>query len=105
MKSFAAFRRGRGPAAGGALCGGFPVDARGQYLLELTGDFPFVAKRLGFSAHDPPPPLRHTARLLRETDRSIAEIATAVGFADQSYFDRRFRRRFGRTPRQFREVG
>jgi transcriptional regulator GlxA family with amidase domain len=49
--------------------------------------------------------LRHAARLLRETDRSIAEIATAVGFADQSYFDRRFRRRFGRTPRQFREVG
>lgn len=47
--------------------------------------------------------LTHAARLLRETDRSIAEIATQVGFADQSYFDRRFRRHFGRTPRQYRD--
>jgi AraC-like DNA-binding protein len=46
--------------------------------------------------------LTHAVRLLRETDRSIAEIATQVGFADQSYFDRRFRRRFGQTPRQYR---
>jgi AraC-like DNA-binding protein len=46
--------------------------------------------------------LTQAVRLLRATDRSIAEIATQVGFADQSYFDRRFRRRFGRTPRQFR---
>jgi AraC-like DNA-binding protein len=48
--------------------------------------------------------LTHAVRLLRETDRSIAEIATQVGFADQSYFDRRFRRHFGRTPRQLRET-
>jgi AraC-like DNA-binding protein len=47
--------------------------------------------------------LTHAVRLLRETDHSIAEIATQVGFADQSYFDRRFRRHFGRTPRQLRE--
>ena len=47
--------------------------------------------------------LTHAVRLLRETDRSIAEIALEVGFSDQSYFDRRFRRRFGRTPRQYRE--
>ena len=49
--------------------------------------------------------LTRAIRLLRETDRSIAEIAMQVGFADQSYFDRRFRRRFGRTPRQYREAG
>lgn len=47
--------------------------------------------------------LTHAARLLRETDRSIAEIATQAGFADQSYFDRRFRRHFGLTPRQYRD--
>jgi AraC-like DNA-binding protein len=41
-------------------------------------------------------------RLLRETSLSIAEVATAVGFADQSYFDRRFKRAFGSTPRDFR---
>jgi len=46
--------------------------------------------------------LTQAARLLRETDRSIAEIASEVGFSDQSYFDRRFRRHFSRTPMQFR---
>lgn len=40
--------------------------------------------------------------LLRETSLSIAEVATAVGFTDQSYFDKRFKRAFGSTPRDFR---
>lgn len=44
-------------------------------------------------------------RLLRETDQSVAEIASHVGFSDQSYFDRRFRQRYGKTPRQFRAEG
>ena len=48
--------------------------------------------------------LRNAAHLLRETDRSIAEIASSSGFADQSYFDRRFKRAFGRTPTQFRAM-
>lgn len=47
--------------------------------------------------------LARAAQLLRETDRAVVEIAHAVGFADQSYFDRRFRRHFGRTPLQFRK--
>jgi AraC family transcriptional regulator, melibiose operon regulatory protein len=47
--------------------------------------------------------LTRARRLLRETDQSVAEIANAVGFADQSYFDRRFRRFFGKTPREFRK--
>jgi two-component system response regulator YesN len=41
-------------------------------------------------------------RLLRETSLSIAGVATAVGFTDQSYFDKRFKRAFGSTPRDFR---
>lgn len=41
-------------------------------------------------------------RLLRETDLTIAEIASRVGFSDQSYFDKRFKRAFGRTPKAFR---
>jgi AraC-like DNA-binding protein len=41
-------------------------------------------------------------RLLRETSLSIAEVASAVGFTDQSYFDKRFKRAFGSTPRDFR---
>ncbi len=47
--------------------------------------------------------LTHAAQLLQGTTQSIAEIAAAVGFSDQSYFDRRFRRHFGRTPSQFRK--
>lgn len=46
--------------------------------------------------------LAQAARRLKETDGSIAEIASQAGFADQSYFDRRFRQHFGRSPLQFR---
>ena len=41
-------------------------------------------------------------RLLRESSLSIADVATTVGFTDQSYFDKRFKRAFGSTPRDFR---
>jgi len=47
--------------------------------------------------------LSHSLRLLQETDRTIAEIADSAGFADQSYFDKRFKKSFGQSPRQFRE--
>ena len=46
--------------------------------------------------------LANAARLLRETDCSIAEIAEQTGFFDQSHFDKRFKRAFGRTPKEFR---
>ncbi len=46
--------------------------------------------------------LNHAYRLLVESDRSIAEIASSAGFSDQSYFDRRFRALYGRTPREVR---
>ena len=46
--------------------------------------------------------LANGARLLQETDRPIAEIAAETGFADQSYFDKRFKRAFGQTPKEFR---
>jgi AraC-like DNA-binding protein len=41
-------------------------------------------------------------RLLLESSLSIADIAAAVGFSDQSYFDRRFRLLYKLTPRQVR---
>jgi AraC-like DNA-binding protein len=44
----------------------------------------------------------NAARLLKETTLSVAEIANRVGFADQSYFDKRFRRHFGQTPLAYR---
>ena len=41
--------------------------------------------------------------LLRERDRPpLAEVATEVGFADQSHFTRHFKRLVGVTPRRFR---
>lgn len=46
--------------------------------------------------------LADAVRLLRETNRSIADIADAAGFSDQSYSDKRFKRAFGRTPKEFR---
>jgi AraC-like DNA-binding protein/mannose-6-phosphate isomerase-like protein (cupin superfamily) len=46
--------------------------------------------------------LAHAYRMLLDTGTSIAAIAARVGFADQSYFDRRFRRQYGCTPRELR---
>ena len=42
--------------------------------------------------------------LLRTTDRSLAEIAVACGFCDQSYFSNVFRDQKKTTPRQYREA-
>ena len=39
--------------------------------------------------------------LLSETDLSLAEIATLVGFSDQSQFTRHFKRLIGVTPGRF----
>ena len=46
--------------------------------------------------------IARAARLLRETNRPVASIASETGFSDQSYFDKRFKRAFGRTPKEFR---
>jgi len=41
----------------------------------------------------------------RATRRSVSDIAYDVGFGDLSYFNRSFRRRFGRTPSEVRREG
>jgi AraC family transcriptional regulator, transcriptional activator of pobA len=43
------------------------------------------------------------ARLLRFTDRSVNEISYALGFEDQLYFSRAFKRRRGEAPTAHRE--
>ena len=43
--------------------------------------------------------------LLRETDRTVAEIALACGFCDHSAFTRTFRKVVGVAPSEFRETG
>jgi AraC family transcriptional regulator len=41
--------------------------------------------------------------LLRRDDKSISEIAYAVGFSSQSHLTANFRRTMGVTPRRFRQ--
>lgn len=43
-------------------------------------------------------------RLLEESEKSCAEIAYEVGFSDQSYFAKNFRRATGFTPREYRRL-
>ncbi len=46
--------------------------------------------------------IQRAMELLRQTDRSITEIAFAVGFNDSNYFTRQFKKVTGLPPRQFR---
>jgi AraC family transcriptional regulator len=46
--------------------------------------------------------IRRAQELIRMGDLQLAEIAVAMGFADQSHFTRRFRRHVGCTPGCFR---
>ncbi len=46
--------------------------------------------------------LKEAQRKLRETDQPCADIATDVGFCDQSYFTKQFREHFGVTPDRYR---
>jgi AraC-like DNA-binding protein len=47
--------------------------------------------------------LGHTSRMLIETTHTIAEIAYKNGFNNLSYFNRVFRTKHGKTPKEFRE--
>ncbi|MBN1576166.1 MAG: helix-turn-helix transcriptional regulator [Chitinispirillaceae bacterium] len=47
--------------------------------------------------------LMEAQRLLSETDRQIIEISFAVGYNNVSHFNRIFKKKNGKTPRQFRE--
>ena len=42
-------------------------------------------------------------RMLRETGRSVADVALAVGYAESASFSRAFSRHFGRSPRESRD--
>lgn len=46
----------------------------------------------------------HSARLLAESDRTVADIAGAVGYETLSNFNRRFRERMGMPPREYRQT-
>lgn len=46
--------------------------------------------------------LERATELLSRSNLGVAEVAQAIGFDDQNYFGRQFRRRFGVSPRAFR---
>ncbi len=46
--------------------------------------------------------IQKAMELLRNSDRTITEIAMDVGFNDSNYFARQFRRQTGTSPRRFR---
>jgi len=48
--------------------------------------------------------ISHAEHLLEKTSRSCADIAYEVGFSDQSYFTKHFRRVTGTTPARYRRV-
>ncbi len=45
----------------------------------------------------------HACQLLSETERSISEIAYAVGFENLTYFNRVFLKKKGKSPKRFRQ--
>jgi AraC-like DNA-binding protein len=48
--------------------------------------------------------LERAAALLRQTDRSVADICMQVGLSSVGSFTTSFKRRFGRTPMEYREA-
>lgn len=48
--------------------------------------------------------LDEAARLLRTTDESAASVANLVGFSSQSYFIEKFKKRYGATPHEYRNL-
>jgi len=44
-------------------------------------------------------------RMLKETDKTVTEIAFACGFNDSNYFTSRFHREIGMTPLKYRRSG
>jgi len=48
--------------------------------------------------------LQRSAELLNQTDKTIAEICYEVGFNDQAYFSRAFKKQFGKSPSAFRKL-
>jgi AraC family transcriptional activator of pobA len=72
-----------------------PPAALSKALTELTGRSTkeLITDRVMLEA----------ARLLRFTDLTIGEVAFRVGYADQLYFSRAFKRHFGVAPQGYRE--
>ena len=47
--------------------------------------------------------MQEAQRLLQDSDKTIGQISSELGFCDQFYFTRRFSRRYRITPREYRK--
>lgn len=47
--------------------------------------------------------LKQAAAFLKDSDKSIDEIAAAIGYSDRSYFHKLFREHYGMTPVEYRQ--
>lgn len=48
--------------------------------------------------------IKHAAQLLRNTDKTISEIAYACGFTDPKYFSRCFKKSIGQSPTEYKNA-
>ncbi len=48
--------------------------------------------------------LRHAAKLLRETDMPVKQLAARLGYASRSHFSRSFSRQYGVAPADYRDA-
>lgn len=71
-----------------------------QYLSKIFKQFFGV----GFSDYLIDIRLRHAAKLLTETEKSITEICYESGFGNFSHFLRSFKKKYHLTPREFRKT-
>jgi transcriptional regulator GlxA family with amidase domain len=46
--------------------------------------------------------IKRACQLLRQTDKSIAEVAYSCGFNDPKYFSRNFRQSMGQSPSEYK---
>ncbi len=80
-------------------------------LAELAGCSPSRVNRVFSQSFGLPPHeylmqqrLGLAARQLRESEEALVDLAIRLGFADQSHFQRFFKRAFGVTPGAYREA-
>lgn len=64
----------------------------------------YISRKTGkhFSEHLNDTRIRHAKELLSVTNFSISYISETIGYADQSYFGKVFKKQVGMTPLQFR---
>ena len=74
-------------------CSRTQLNRRFRMLLHMTPTQFLMAQRV-----------QTARRLLARTDRDVAEVATSVGFYDQSHFTRKFRMVTGQTPAAYRRA-